>query len=197
MNEAIDYKKHYTYQEYLDLERETDTRFEFFEGEVFAMAGATLNHNEIASNINDSIKSVFRPKGCRSFQENAKVEVAKNSYYVYPDVVLTCDKEDVKADYLIKNPVLIAEVLSKSTEQYNRGFKWKRYKRIPSLKYYLLIDQESVFVELFTRLGNSDMFSYQAFENMEDTIPFGDIEFTLAVKSIYAGIVLKEERTGE
>lgn len=85
------------------------------------------------------------------------------------------------------------EVLSKSTEQYNRGFKWKKYRRIPSLKYYMLVDQDTVFVELFARLGNSDMFSYQAFESMQDIIPFADIEFSMTVKSIYAGIILKNE----
>jgi Uma2 family endonuclease len=110
MSEAIGFKKHFSYQEYLDLEIETGTIFEYYNGEVFAMLGATLNHNDIVSNINGKIRDVFRPKGCRSFQENAKVEVTPNSFYVYPDVVLTCDADDVKAEYLIKKPVLIAEV---------------------------------------------------------------------------------------
>lgn len=104
MNGAIDYKKHYTYQEYLELEEQSDSRFEFYHGEVFAMAGGSLNHNDIADNINGDIKAHFRPKGCRSFQEGIKVEVEKNGYYVYPDVVLTCDETDVTADYLVKNP---------------------------------------------------------------------------------------------
>ena len=119
--QQITRKKHYTVDEYIKMEQESPVRYEYYYGEVFAMVGATLNHNEIAFNINSLLKSIFKLKGCRSFQENAKLEVEPDGVYVYPDVVLTCHPDDVTSEYLIKNPMLIAEVISSSTENYDRG----------------------------------------------------------------------------
>lgn len=128
---SIIQKKRYTFQEYLKLEEQEHIRYEYYNGEVFAMAGVSLNHGDIVFNVHASIKSGFSNSGCRSFQESYKLEVLEDKYYVYPDVVLTCDPEDVKADYIIKHPVLIAEIISPSTERYDRTVKWTRYRRLP------------------------------------------------------------------
>ena len=144
-------KKHYTFQEYLKLEQREHIRYEYFKGEVFAMAGASLNHGDIVSNINSSLRGTFRSRGCRSFQESYKLELLDNDYYVYPDVILTCDGEDLQSKYVIKHPVLIAEVFSPSTESFDRKVKYKRYARLASLKYLLFVAQERPFVELFSR----------------------------------------------
>lgn len=108
-------KKKYTYEEYLQLEKDTEVRHEFWNGEVFAMAGGSRNHNEISGNISASLNSYFRPNGCKAYQADVKLKFQEGNYYVYPDVVLTCDKDDNDA-YLVKKPSLIVEVLSKSTE---------------------------------------------------------------------------------
>ena len=96
----------YTYQEYLKLERDTDTRHEFWNGEVFAMAGTSKSHSRISLNITRLIDDEFSPKGCDVFIAEIKLELQKENYYVYPDVILTCDKED-KEPYHIKTPSLI------------------------------------------------------------------------------------------
>jgi Uma2 family endonuclease len=92
------------------------------------------------------IKANFQPKGCRVFSESVKLEAQKNVYYPYPDLILTCHPEDLKEHYLVKNPSLLVEVLSKTTADYDRTFKWQRYRKIPSLQHYLLVSQYDFFL---------------------------------------------------
>lgn len=181
-------KKHYSFKEYLKLEEQDHIRYEYYKGEVFAMAGASLNHGDIVSNINGLLRATFRNKGCRSFQESYKLELLQDDYYVYPDVVLTCDPEDIQAEYILKHPVLIAEVLSPSTESYDRKIKFHRYNRLPSLKYFLFVSQERPFVELYSRPNVATLFQYQFFYKMEDAIHFPELNFQLKLQDMYEGI---------
>lgn len=187
-------KKNYiSIEEYFRLEEQSEIRHEYFDGEVFAMAGTTLNHNEITQNIVLKLREKFRSKGCRVLSESVKLEAVKHFYYPYPDIMLTCDAEDIKADYLIKKPTLIVEVLSKSSLSHDRMFKWKRYKTIPSLKYYLIVSQYELFVELYTRIENSDAWIYESFEKETDTLLLKGLDFELSLAEIYAGIEMNEE----
>ncbi len=190
-------KKHYSFEEYLKLEEQDHVRYEYYKGEVFAMAGASLNHGDIVYNLNASIKSVFSKRGCRSFQESYKLELLQDSYYVYPDVVLTCDPEDVKAEYILKHPVLIAEVLSPSTESYDRKIKFHRYNRLQSLKYFLFISQERPFAELYSRPDVATLFQFQFFDKMEDFINFPELDFQLQLQDIYEGIIFPADENDE
>lgn len=182
-------KKYYTLEEYLAWEEHNEIRHEFYQGEVFAMAGTTIQHNLIVDNVKDKIKQNFQPKGCIVLTESVKLEVIKNVYYPYPDVMLTCHTLDKKSDYIIKFPSLIVEVLSKSTSDYDRGFKWHQYKKMPSLQHYLLVSQYEMLVELYSRNDTSDIWTYQVFENQTDEIYFNHLDFKMPVQTIYQDIV--------
>ncbi len=184
--------KQYTFGEYLKLEEQDDTRYEYHDGEVFAMAGGSMNHSNIAYNINRSLNEALREKECFSFQADVKVELRKDGAYVYPDVVLTCHTDDIRDGYYIRNPLLIVEVLSPSTESYDRNVKWNRYRRLPSLRYFLFISQQKPFAELYSRSVPNAFYQYQAFDLIEDIISFPDLEFSLSLKQVYENIRFAE-----
>ena len=124
--------------------------------------------------------------------ESVKVEVVKNEYYPYPDIVLTCDPTD-NNNQLVKNPVLIVEVTSKSTAANDRSFKWAHYRKIPSLCYYLLVSQDEVMVEMFSRNGSSHLWTFQDFTSPDDVILLDTLSYQLPVKAIYELIRFEEE----
>ena len=186
-------KNYISVEDYFEMEEQSEIRHEYYDGEVYAMAGTTLVHNEIVQNIGGKLRSEFRPKGCKILVEAVKLEAIKRFYYPYPDVMLTCDEEDKKAEYFIKNPSLLVEVLSKSTMSHDRGFKLRRYKTIPSLQYYLIVSQYEYLVELYTRFDDSSSWLYDVYENKDDVIIFEKINLSLSLSSIYEGIVMREE----
>ena len=178
-------KKYYSVEEYLQLEQQDDMRYEYHNGEVFAMAGGSMNHSNIANNITRCLDDVFTEKDCGAFQEGIKVEVKKNTTYVYPDVVLTCNADDLADGYLIKNPVIVVEVISPSSGSYDRGVKSTWYRRIPSLRYYLLISQTGPLIELYSRSSSTALFQVQDFSSLEDVISFPELNFSLSLQQIY------------
>ncbi len=181
-------KKYYTVEEYFELDNHTEIRYEFYNGEVFAMAGGTKNHNRIIRTINNLLYNHFSPKGCDVFIESVKLEAIKDLYYPYPDVVLTCDERDFQEQYLVAYPTLIVEVLSQSTANYDKDFKLKKYQKIPSLQYYLLISQYEYSVEVFSRIDHSEVWTYQLFEAMTDRIVLKKLDYSLSLADIYANI---------
>ena len=191
MEQAILTKK-ITYQEYLQLERGTDIRHEFFNGEVFAMAGSSRLHNSIGINIANLLRDNFSPKGCETYISDVKLELQADNFYVYPDVLLTCDKED-NDTYLVKKPSLIVEVLSKSTETYDRSTKLAHYRKIKSLRYYLLVSQTQPMVEVYSRQSDTSLFTYEAYESLEDTVQLPAIDFAVLMTDIYKYIIFTEE----
>jgi Uma2 family endonuclease len=191
MEKAIE-KKKYTYQEYLQLEIDTDIRHEFWNGEVFAMAGGTRSHSEIGLNVCSFLSDKFRPNGCKVYQGDVKVEFEKENYYVYPDVVLTCDKND-NDTYLIKKPSLIVEVLSKSTEAYDRSIKLAQYRKIKSLRYYLLVSQTKPMVEVYGRTSEEAVFTYEVYETLEESIHLPALDFELPMSEVYKYIEFVNE----
>ncbi|MDI9365340.1 MAG: Uma2 family endonuclease [Flavobacterium sp.] len=191
MNQAIE-KTKYNYQEYLQLERDTDIRHEFWNGEVFAMAGGTRNHNRIGANVNNFLSNHFNPKGCETFFNDVKLELQVGNYYVYPDVLLTCDKDDNDA-YLVKRPSLIVEVLSKSTEAYDRSTKLAHYRKIKSLRYYLLVSQTKPMVEVYGRQSETSIFTYEVYESINEVVKLPALDFVLPMTEIYKYITFTEE----
>ncbi|TDE12011.1 Uma2 family endonuclease [Dyadobacter psychrotolerans] len=184
----------YSLEEYLEMEEKSEIRHEYYDGEIFAMAGTTMNHNDIVGNVRTLFKEIFRPKGCRVFAENVKVEAIANFYYPYPDVVVTCAPDDISGTYIVRHPGILVEVLSKSSATYDREFKLRRYKEIPSLNYYMLFSQYECYVELYTRTAQEGIWTYQSFESMESFITFDLLGFTMPVSAIYDGIVFVEEK---
>ncbi|MHA4737856.1 Uma2 family endonuclease [Dyadobacter sp. MSC1_007] len=177
----------YTVEEYFEMEEKSEIRHEYYDGEIFAMAGTTMNHNDIVDNVRSVMKGVFRPKGCRVFAENVKVE-ASALYYPYPDVIVTCAPGDISGTYVVKHPSILVEVLSKTSAIYDRDFKLRKYKEIPSLQYYLLVSQNEYLVELYTRTAQEDIWTYQNFENENDVIRFESFNFEMSLKDIYENI---------
>lgn len=148
---------HFNYmtpQEYLEWEATQEFKHEYVDGEVFAMTGGTIPHNLVGGNLYALLKSHLRGKGCRVFIADVKVQIAEARSYCYPDVMVSCDERDREAIQLIQHPCLIVEVLSPSTEGYDRGEKFRRYRQLPSLQEYVLIDATQMSVDRFSRLSD-------------------------------------------
>lgn len=194
-NALID-KKHYTVGEYFELEEYSETRHEFYHGELFRMDGTTIRHNFIIDNVKDVVRAIFKPKGCIVVSEAIRLEALKNEYYPYPDILLSCHGFDRSAETMVRYPSLIVEVLSESTAATDRGFKWHHYKNIPLLQHYLLVSQHECLAELYSRTEKPEIWLYQSFENMAGTIDFRHLDFQLPLAKIYDGISFEPETVG-
>lgn len=180
-------KKYYSVEEYFELEQNSEQRHEFYNGEVFAMAGATLNHNRLVQNITFILRAFAKKQGCGVFSENVKLEALRNIYYPYPDVMFTCDSNDLNENLFIRRPSIIVEVLSESTARYDRDFKLRQYRAIRSLQYYVLVSQYEVHVELFSRI-NHFQWQYEDFVKLNQTINLDKLDIALSLADIYEDI---------
>ena len=145
----------FTPQEYLALERKSETRNEYYNGEIFAMSGASREHNLIAGNLFRDIGNQLEDRPCESYPNHMRVSIEATGLYTYPDVSVVCGEprfQDREVDTLL-NPTVIVEVLSPSTEAYDRGDKFRHYRRIDSLREFVLISQDRMMVERYTRQG--------------------------------------------
>lgn len=138
--------------DFLTWEREQPVRHEFFRGEAFAMAGGSIRHNALSARLIAVLQAAL-PAGCRVFSSDQRVGVAGGERYVYPDVTVVCGAVVLEAGTsdVIANPTILVEVLSSSTEQYDRGLKWEGYQRLASLTDYVLVAQAEARIELFQR----------------------------------------------
>ncbi len=178
-----------TIEQYLEWEPQQDLRYEYVNGEVFAMTGGTIPHNDIALNLYRNLYPHLRSRGCRANVSDVKVQVSPNSPYYYPDVIVSCDPQDLNARKFIQNPTIIAEVLSPGTSAKDRGEKFTDYQKIPTLKEYLLIDSEKIAVERYFR-GEGRMWFYYPYI-IGDAIALSSIEFEFAIKLLYEGVVFE------
>ncbi len=179
-------KKYYSPEEYLAIEREAEFKSEYIHGEIVAMAGASRNHNRITLNAAVSLHSQFRKRECEVYANDMRVCVAATGLYTYPDVVAVCDApqfEDEQTDTLV-NPAVIIEVLSESTESYDRGAKFAHYRRIASLKEYILISQQRHMIEHFICQSRDKWLLYIA-EGPEAEIELPSIDCILKLADVY------------
>ena len=180
-----------TVEDYLKFEETSDVRHEFRNGQIYAMAGGTVNHNRLTRRMASLLESQPSLKRCGIFSENMKVEAVRGVYMPYPDVVVACHPFDLRGDNLIiRQPRVLVEVLSKSTAYNDRGFKWQRYRRMPSLWYYLLVDQYRMAVELFSRIEETDEWINTVYEQPEDVIVMPRLDLELSLGATYDGINL-------
>jgi Uma2 family endonuclease len=144
-------QKYYSPEEYLALEELAEYRSEYYRGEIFAMSGGSANHNRIAGNVYIALREAFEGKPCEAFITDMRLHIKKNSLYTYPDVMVVCGKVAFAKgrNDTITNPVVIIEILSESTQAYDRGTKFELYRAIDSLQDYVLIDQARIHVEYF------------------------------------------------
>ncbi|MDB9465951.1 Uma2 family endonuclease [Dolichospermum circinale] len=179
-----------TPEEYFVWEEKQLLRHEYLNGEIYAMGGGTQNHGRIASNIIFLVKGHLRGGGCQVGNSDCRVNILETKDYVYPDVSVTCEDSDRTATQAIQYPCLIVEVLSPSTANYDRGDKFRLYRRNPSLQDYVLVDAEKIAIDLYRKndRGNWEIFNYQSGDNIE----LRSIDLSFPIESVYEDIVFEE-----
>ncbi|MGB5593848.1 MAG: Uma2 family endonuclease, partial [Crocosphaera sp.] len=165
-------------------------KHEYFNGEVYAMTGGTIIHNDITINVTTTLKSHLRGKGCKVQMTDVKLGISQQGNFFYPDVMVTCDERDKKERLIMYHPCLIIEVLSPSTEAFDRGDKFKYYRQIDSLKEYVLIDSQKINVEVF-RLNDKGFWELHPYQE-NDEIFLQSIDFSCSISLIYEDIEFKE-----
>ena len=189
-------KPRYTPEEYLAIERAAEFRSEFNRGEMFAMVGASREHNLISLNVAAEIRAQFHGRPCEVYQSDMRVKVNKTGLYTYPDVVATCNEprfEDSQVDTLL-NPKVVVEVLSPSTELWDRSKKFTHYRAIESMREYVLISQDHVLVERFT-LNAEGQWALIDYRTLDDTLVLDSISCRIRLSDIYARINFNEANT--
>lgn len=183
---------HPSFDDWLAAERAvTDARSEFVDGEVFAMTGGTAEHNTISVNVSAELRTQFKRRPCYVYAGDMKVRVDAANIGAYPDVMAVCGERtfhDRRRD-IITNPTLIIEILSDSTEAYDRGDKFLHYRRLPSLKTYLLLSQHRVGAELYVRQDDG-LWLLSTYERLADEVPLASVGASLALAEVYDKVEL-------
>ena len=182
-----------TPQEYLALERKAHCKSEYLNGHIIAMAGASSKHNLIVGDIFYGLYPELRRRGCLVYTNDMRVRPNPRDSYFYPDVVVVCGEpqfEDEAFDTLL-NPIVIVEVLSPSTEAYDRGEKFRRYQQLASLKEYVLVSQDKVWVEHHRRHGAQWILSH--YRSLEEELLLPSIGCEVPLHDIYARVILNED----
>ncbi|MDT4897878.1 MAG: hypothetical protein QOH25_2955 [Acidobacteriota bacterium] len=183
-------------EEYLALERQADDKSEYFDGMVYAMSGASLNHNKIVANVIAQLVQQLRGRPCSALPSDIKVRMPDSRKFFYPDVSVVCGEpqfHDERTDVLL-NPILIIEVLSESTEAFDRGGKFQAYQRMESLQEYILISQNRPVVEQYVRQSEA-VWKYTAAIGVESSLSLPSIECTLSLSTVYDKVTENDERT--
>lgn len=178
-----------TSQEYLVSERDSEQKHEFYRGEMFAMGGASFAHNQITTNIGTLVNTLLRNRDCAVTLNDLRVKITATGLYTYPDVVVTCESpkfEDEESDTLL-NPQVIMEVLSKSTESYDRGKKFEHYRQIESLREYVLVAQDRPQIERFSRQEDRHWLLDEA-SGLDAALHLTTIDVTLKLADVYAKV---------
>jgi len=179
-------KQHYTPEEYLALERQAQYKSEYYAGEIFAMAGASRWHNLIVANVVGELRSQLKGRPCTTYPSDMRLKISPTGLYAYPDVTVVCGEaqfEDTQQDILL-NPTLIVEVLSDSTEAYDRGGKFAHYRKLDSLMAYVLITQTKPHIEHYVRQPDNRWLLSEA-DSVHDTIHLPAIDCHLALAEVY------------
>ena len=187
-------KSYLTPEQYLTMERTAAYKSEYWRGEVFAMAGASPTHVLIVSNIVAALHGQLRQRPCNVYAADLRVKVQASGLYTYPDVIVVCGTlqfDDDHQDTLL-NPTLIVEVLSESTQDYDRGGKFAQYRKIPSFAEYVLVAQDECHVEHFVKQDQGEWLLSET-DRLEDTLTLSSIACTLSLHDIYEKVQLPAE----
>jgi Uma2 family endonuclease len=179
-----------TEEEYLVIERQAEFRSEFHEGEMFAMAGASRQHNRIVTNIVTALDNQLRKRPCNVYSSDMRVKIVSTGLFTYPDLVVTCGEEmfaDHEQDILL-NPLVIFEVLSDSTEAYDRGKKFEQYQSIDSLSTYVLVAQDAQRVERYVRQEDGRTWLYTEAREADAVVRIEAILCDLKLEDVYAKV---------
>lgn len=182
--------------EYLAWEEQQEYRHEYIDGKIYSMTGGTVNHGRIALNIGSILANRLRGSACMVLNSDVKVQVSESNTtsFCYPDISVTCDERDRQADKFISYPCLIIEVLSPSTEAYDRGKKFRKYRRSATLQEYVLVSTTDICLDIYRRNENGKWELETYLEG--DLVALNSISFTAAIEQIYEDIVFPIDITG-
>jgi Uma2 family endonuclease len=184
-----------TPEDYLSFERASDSRHEFLDGEIYAMAGESLSHSRVCVNLGGEVRAKLKGKSCEALSPNMKVRTSTASLFSYPDLTIVCGEpqfHDRKKDVLT-NPRVIFEVLSPSTAEYDRTTKFQRYRMgNDTLTDYILVSQDKPFVEHFTKQSDNNWI-YRSYSALDDDLKIESIECELSLREIYDRVELTFE----
>ncbi len=184
---------------YVTLEQETGMRYEYHDGEIVAMAGGSYDHTTISGNVFTALTLALRQRKqgndgtsepCVAANENRKIYIPSQNRVVYPDAVVVCGKPErpVQVSSAITNPRLIIEVLSKTTEAYDRGDKFRFYRQFNSFQEYLLIHQYRVAAEVWQRQQNTDLWQFRHYEGINQQIILASLGIELNMQTLYENV---------
>ena len=181
-----------TPEEYLQLEAESNTKHEYIDGEVYDMAGATDTHVTIAGNVFAALLTHLRGSGCRVFISDMKVKIETKNRFFYPDVMVTCETEDRENSTFKQFPRLIIEVLSDSTEAFDRGDKFADYQSLPSLQEYVLVNTKKARIECFRRTAEG-LWLLQFYELDANEFELSSVEFVGKIAEVYEQVEFSQQ----
>lgn len=191
---AVSYnKQYYTVEEYLQMERASNEKHEYYQGEIFAMAGASDRHNIISTNLIGEFYLKLKKSPCHPYGSDMRIHIPENTLFTYPDITIICgdlnlfDKERDTA----LHPLILIEILSKSTRNYDRVGKFKLYRDIPTLKEYMLVDSEAICVEIF-RKKEHNHWELEEYKSLKEIVTLPAINASLSMEDIYARTMLTE-----
>jgi Uma2 family endonuclease len=190
---STDVKRRFSLEEYFELERTSTERWEYFDGEVFCMSGVSRNHGELESNLMTSLKTALQERRCRVYPANIRIKVPAAPPYRYPDLSIVCEEpvfESIGGVDVLTNPAVLVEVLSPSTEAYDRGDKFTYYKSTASLREYALVAQHRPHITHYTR-GADGKWEYEELNGLDSVVTFPSLNCTIPLSDIHRDIQLQ------
>lgn len=186
--------QYYSPEEYLALEEVADDKSEYIDGQILPMAGGSTNHSRIVVNFSATLNFAFKTQNYEVFTSDLRLWIPKKRIYTYPDIIIVAGQPEYFNDRkdIITNPQVIIEVLSKSTQAYDRSDKFYDYRTIPTFAEYLLIDQNKVYLEHFARTG-AKSWSLRECDRSDDLIALSSLNFSISLADIYHKVELTDE----
>jgi Uma2 family endonuclease len=189
-------KHQYSLEEYLEMDRLSDARLEYWDGEIFDMSGVNEEHAEIEVSLAIHLGSQLRQRGCRLFPANMRIKVPSFPPYRYGDTSALCGQaqfEKIGGVDVLTNPTLIIEVLSESTESYDRGLKFSHYKSIPSFCEYMLIAQDHPYITHYVKLEDN-IWQQREYTNLNDEVQLVSVGCEISLRALYENVTFKEHK---
>ncbi|MCX6027910.1 MAG: Uma2 family endonuclease [Chloroflexi bacterium] len=182
-------KRTFTPAEYLAMETVADYKSEYYNGEIFAMSGGTTDHSLVAVNLTIELGTRLAARPCRVFNSDMRLHVERSGLYTYPDVMVICGKIELvkRRNDTVTNPVLLVEVLSESTRDYDRGAKFNFYKQIPTLQECVTVESKRPHVECYRRTED-DKWLVEIYEDLDSTVKLESVACEITLRQIYAKV---------
>lgn len=182
-------KKTFAPAEYLAMETVAEYKSEYYNGEIFALAGGTPDHSLVAVNLTIELGTRLAAQPCRVFNSDMRLHIERSGLYTYPDVMVICGKIELvkNRNDTVTNPILLVEVLSESTHDYDRGAKFNFYKQIPTLREYVVVESENPHVECYQRTAG-DQWLVEMYDDLDATVTLESVACEISLQRIYSKV---------